>query len=395
MGEVRGVGRSKRKSNGNQIIECPIIEYLKDPSMNTDKKTKYRALSYILMGNKLFKKTPEGILLKCLGKNEAYLALSNVHSGTCGVHQAGHKMKWLLFRYGMYWLTMLKDYIEFAKGCQECQIHAGIQHAPASELHAIIKPWPFRGWALDLIGEIRPTSSKGQRYILVGIDYFTKWVEAVPLVNVDQETVIDFIQRKILYRFGIQETITTNQGLVFTGRKMQELSEEMGFKLLTSTPYYAQANGQVVEANKVSIVLLVEIYLQSVRIQKQVEIPNNLYLEMMMIELTELDEERLLVLEVLRRQKERVARAYNKRVKGKTFVINNLLWKAILPMDKKNKALGKWSPHWEGPFRILKAFSNNAYEVEELEEDRRILKVNGKYLKKYKPFMHGVKITTT
>ncbi|XP_058774554.1 uncharacterized protein LOC131648841 [Vicia villosa] len=111
---------------------------------------------------------------------------------------------------------------------------------------------------------------------------------------------------------------------------------------------------------------------------------------MMMNELKELDEERLLALEVLRRQKERVARAYNKRVKGKTFVVNDLV-----PMGKKNKALGKWSPHWEGPFRILKAFSNNAYEVEELAEDRRILKVNGKYLKKYKPFMHEVKIATT
>ncbi|XP_058786881.1 uncharacterized protein LOC131661365 [Vicia villosa] len=104
----------------------PIIEYLKDPLVNTDRKTKYRALSCMLMGNELFKKTPEGILLKCLGENEAYLALPSVHSGTCGAHQAGHKMKWLLFRYGIYWPTMLKDCIEFAKGCQECQIHAGI-----------------------------------------------------------------------------------------------------------------------------------------------------------------------------------------------------------------------------------------------------------------------------
>ncbi|XP_050914580.1 uncharacterized protein LOC127129439 [Lathyrus oleraceus] len=172
----------------------PIINYLKDPSIDTERKTKYRALSYVLMGNELFKKTPEGILLKCLGENGAYLALSSVHSGACGAHQVGQKMKWLLLRYGMYWPTMLKDCIEFAKGCQECQVHAGIQHAPASELHAIIKPWPFRGWALDLIGEIRPTSSKGQKYILVGIDYFTKWVEAVSLVNVYQETVIEFIQ---------------------------------------------------------------------------------------------------------------------------------------------------------------------------------------------------------
>ncbi|XP_050914866.1 uncharacterized protein LOC127129785 [Lathyrus oleraceus] len=234
----------------------PIINYLKDPSTDTKRKTKYRALSYVLIGNELFKKTPEGILLKCLGESEAYLALSSVHSGACGAHQAGHKMKWLLFRYGMYWPTMLKDCIEFAKGCQECQIHAGIQHAHASELHTIIKPWPFRGWALDLIGEIRPNSSKGQRYILVGIDYFIKWVEAVPLVNVDQETVIEFVQRKILYRFGIPESIKTDQGSVFTGRKMQEFAKEMGFKLLTSTPYYAQANRQVEAANKVIIGLI-------------------------------------------------------------------------------------------------------------------------------------------
>ncbi|XP_050896078.1 uncharacterized protein LOC127102788 [Lathyrus oleraceus] len=190
----------------------PIINYLKDPSTDTERQTKYMALCYVLIGNELFKKTPEGILLKCLGESETYLALSSVHSEACGAHQAGHKMKWLFFRYGMYWPTMLKDCMEFAKGCQECQIHAGIQHAPASELHTIIKPWPFRGWALDLIGEIRPNSSKGQRYILVVIDYFTKWVEEVPLVNVDQETVIEFIQRQILYRFGIPESITTDQG---------------------------------------------------------------------------------------------------------------------------------------------------------------------------------------
>lgn len=98
---------------------------------------------------------------------------------------------------------MLEDCIKFTKGCQECQIHACIQHVPANELHSIVKPWPFRGWALDMVGEIRSTSSKCQRYILVGIDYFTKWIEAIPLVNVDQETMIEFIQRNIIYRFRI------------------------------------------------------------------------------------------------------------------------------------------------------------------------------------------------
>ena len=184
---------------------------MQNPTAATERKIRYQALSYVLLGSELFKKTPEGVLLKCLSESEAYLALSTVHSGTCGAHQVGHKMKWLLFRQGMYWPTMLKDCIEFAKGCRECQVHAGIQHVPASELHSIIKPWPFRGWALDLVGEIRPASSKNQRYILVGIDYFTKWVEAIPLPNVDQEDVIEFIRKHIIYRFGIPETITTDQ----------------------------------------------------------------------------------------------------------------------------------------------------------------------------------------
>lgn len=127
-------------------------------------------LSYVIIRKKLFKKTPEGILLKCLGKNEAYLVISNVHSGSYGAHKVRHKMRWLLCRQGIYWPTMLKYCIEFSKVCQECKIHVDIQHVPASELHVIVKPWPFRGWALDLIGEIRLTSSKSQEYILVGID---------------------------------------------------------------------------------------------------------------------------------------------------------------------------------------------------------------------------------
>lgn len=124
---------------------------------------------------------------------------------------------------------------------------------PTSELHAIIKPWSFKGWDLDIIGEIRSASSKQHKFILVGIDYFTKWVEVIPLVKVDQEEVIEFIQKHIVYRFGIPETITTDQWSVFVGQKMQEFIGETSFRLVTSTPYYAQANGQVEAANKVIV----------------------------------------------------------------------------------------------------------------------------------------------
>ena len=416
----------------------PIVDYFENPTGATNRKTKYRALSYTIVGNELYKKTPEGVMLKCLSESEAYLAVSNTHNGVCGSHQAGHKMKWLLFRQGVYWPNMLKDCIEFAKGCQECQKFAGIQHVLESELHVIVKSWPFRGWALDLIGKIKPNSSRGHHYILVGIDYFTKWVEAIPLPKVDQETVISFIQDHILCRFGVPETITTDQGSVFTGRKVVEFAAQMGFKVLTSTPYYAQANGQVEAANKIIInliknhigqkpknwhktlnqalwacrispkestnttpfkltfghdaVLPAEICLQSTRIQRHYEIPTDHYWNMVLDELVDLDEERLKALDVLMRQKERVAKAYNKKVKSKTFDVGDLVWKVILPMDRKDRVLGKWSPNWEGPLKILTVFSNGAYEIEELASDRRIFHINGKYLKIYKPILQEIKI---
>jgi len=113
---------------------------------------------------------------------------------------------------------------------------------------------------------------------------------------------------------------------------------------------------------------------------------------MILDELVDLDEERLTTLEVLTKQKERVAKAYNKKVKSKLFAQGDLVWKVILPMDKKNQVLGKWSPSWEGPWQILRAFLNNAYEIEELNDDQRILRINEKYLNKYKPMLQEIKI---
>jgi len=386
----------------------------------------------------LFKKTAEGVLLRCLNENEALVAISSVHSGACGSHQAGHEMKWLMFRQGLYWPSTLKDCIKFAKGCQECQKHAGIQHVPASELHSIIKPWSFRGWALDVIGEIHPKSSKGHRFILVGIDYFTKWIEVIPLPKVDQKAVISFIKNHIPCRFEVPGTIITDQGSAFVGRETVDFVEQAGFKLFTSTPYYAQANGQVEAANKTindlikkridgksinwhvildqtlwacrtspkestnstlfrlvfghDAVLPVEIYLQSARVQRQMEISSDHYWDMMIDEMVDLDEERLTTLETLVRQKERNAKAYNKKVKPKSFNIGDLVWKVLLPMDKKDRVLGKWSPRWEGPFKVVQVFSNGAYEIEELAPIKRIFRINGKYLKRYKPILQEVKI---
>ncbi|XP_058764407.1 uncharacterized protein LOC131637856 [Vicia villosa] len=209
-------------------------------------------------------------------------------------------------------------------------------------------------------------------------------------------------------QYGIPETITTDQGSVFTSRRMQEFAVETRFKLLTSTPYYAQVNGQVEAANKEAtnttpfrltfghdVVLPVEIHLQSSKIQRQNDILVDQYWNMMLDELVYLDEERLTALDRLVKQKQKAAKAYNKKVKVKTFALNDYVWKVILPMDQKDKSLGKWLPNWEGPLNGVQIFTNNAYEIEELSLDHRVLKVNGKYLKKYRPMLQKIRIAET
>jgi hypothetical protein len=103
----------------------------------------------------------------------------------------------------MYWPMMESDCIKYQRGCEACQWFGNLQLAPASVLHPIVKPWPFRGWGLDFISEVHPSSSRGHRFILVATDYFTKWVEEVPLRNMTHREVIRFVQEHIVHRFGV------------------------------------------------------------------------------------------------------------------------------------------------------------------------------------------------
>ena len=87
-------------------------------------------------------------------------------------------MRWLIHTCRYYWPTIAADCVAYAKGCEACQMYGPFQKVPAKELHTIVKPWPFRGCAMDLIGEIHPPSSKCHVFIIVATNYFTKWVEA-------------------------------------------------------------------------------------------------------------------------------------------------------------------------------------------------------------------------
>jgi len=128
--------------------------------------------------------------------------------------------------------------------------------AAADLLHPIVKPCPFKGWGMDMIGQINPPTSKGHKWILAATDYFTKSVEAMPMKNVTARDVVNFVKEHIVYRFVIPQTITTDQGTVFTAEEFKKFAKEMGISLIQSSPYYAQANGLAEASNKSLIKLI-------------------------------------------------------------------------------------------------------------------------------------------
>jgi hypothetical protein len=186
--------------------------------------------------------------------------MDEVHEGICGTHQSTRKMKRLLWSGGFYWPTMIADCFQYYKGCEECQKLGNIQLVPAAMMHSIIKPWQFKGWGLDFIGQIHPPSSKGHRFVLVTTDYFTKWTSpSGPKLfrsRIWHKEVMEFILEHITHRFGIPQTLTADQGTSFISGQVREFIESYKIKLLNSSPYYAQANGQAESSYKILINLI-------------------------------------------------------------------------------------------------------------------------------------------
>jgi hypothetical protein len=134
-------------------------------------------------------------------------------------------------------------------------------------------------------------------------------------------------------------------------------------------------------------VLPIEVRLQNLRITKQDYLSAKEYTELMMDKVDEVPEIRLKALEEIENEKIKIAKAYNKRVVEKSFQVGDLVWKTILPLRTQSGKFGKWSPSWEGPFRVIRVVPGNAFFVEDLEGHSLPKALNEKYLKCYYPSM--------
>ena len=113
-------------------------------------------------------------------------------------------------------------------------------------------PWPFTQWGLEIVGPF-PKAVGNKRYLLVGTDYFNKWVEAEPLANIRDADAKKLIWRNIVTRFGVPRTLISDNGLLFDNKAFRRYCCELGIANRYSTPAYPQGNRQAEAVNKVII----------------------------------------------------------------------------------------------------------------------------------------------
>ena len=99
--------------------------------------------------------------------------------------------------------------------CHQCQIHGNFNHLPLAVLNSLSSPWPFTAWGTNIIGEIRPNASNGHKYIVVAIDYFSRWIEAESFATLKAKLMAKFIEKSLIYRYRVPHHIVTDNGVQF------------------------------------------------------------------------------------------------------------------------------------------------------------------------------------
>ncbi|XP_045796465.1 uncharacterized protein LOC123890806 [Trifolium pratense] len=231
-----------------------IIRYLKEDQLpgqeNEALRVKKKATKFVIISDQLFKRGFSSPLLKCLAPKQAEYVIAEVHEGVCGSHIGGRALAAKVLRAGYYWPTMKEDCADYVKKCDKCQRFSNLHHAPPEHLSSVVSPWPFFKWGVDILGPF-PEAAGQVKFLVVAVDYFTKWIEAEPVATITAERIRKFYWKKIICRFGLPAVLVTDNGTQFASSRVADFCKEWGIKLSFTSVEHPQTNGQAESANKV------------------------------------------------------------------------------------------------------------------------------------------------
>ncbi|KAJ9541977.1 hypothetical protein OSB04_028483 [Centaurea solstitialis] len=228
------------------FLACEIIP--KDFNKYQKKKLLSDCRKYLWDDPYLFKICADQVIRRCIPKEEVTSIIHHCHTGPCGGHFGGHRTAAKILQSGFYWPTLHRDCHDFVKSCDECQRSENISRRNEMPLNGILEIELFDVWGIDFMGPF-PVSNNCS-YILVAVDYVSKWVEAMACHSNDAKTVVKFLQKHIFTRFGTPRALISDEGTHFLNNLLEELLLKYNIQHRVATAYHPQTNGLAELSNR-------------------------------------------------------------------------------------------------------------------------------------------------
>jgi hypothetical protein len=234
---------------GDILIYLQTLKLSQHLSRDDRRCIRHQAKNYLIIDDTLYRRGVDNILRHCLTHEEAESVLNDCHSGACGGHLSGLRQPKKYCEPVIFGHQFLKIVLKRSRSVtlSRCSLGKCAHTQPLFTQSSPSVPSPSGGYILWTVTQ---ASAGGHQHIIVAMDYFTKWAEAMPTIKSDGKTATFFVFNQIIAWFRIPREIVTDHGSHFQNEMMKELASKLGFKHGHSSPYYPQENGQVEVVNK-------------------------------------------------------------------------------------------------------------------------------------------------
>ncbi|CAN6694807.1 unnamed protein product [Malus baccata var. baccata] len=227
-----------------------LVKGVVHPDLTLQQKNKFLSdvKRYFWDDPYLFKYCPYQIIHRCIPEAEQESVLRFAHHFACGGHFGQKKIAENFLQSGLFWPTLFKDAYNWCKACDRCQRVGNQSKRNEMPQKSILIVELFDVWGIDFMGTF--PSSHGNQYILVAVEYVSKWVEAIAAPTNQGSVVLRFLQGVIFLRFGIPRVILSDGGKHFINKPFANLLAKYGINHHVATPYHPQTSGQVEVSNR-------------------------------------------------------------------------------------------------------------------------------------------------